>query len=457
MKLSTLAKNLALVLWGLLMLTGCGPFAQATPQALPTIVLDTSPAPLQTSSPASAGIATASGIIVPATQAQIVFPLAGKVATVEVTVGDLVQAGQVLARLSGDQQLHAALSAAELNVLTAQQALVHLKEVTPQELAQAEVSVEQAQKALDDLLTPSDLALTQLQQEIVAAQDALDQAQKDVDRLKYGRGSAEAVSIANADYLLAQEKVDRLQDDYNNTPGDPATDLGKAQALSNLNSAKRLRDRALAQLNWYSEKPSASDIAEKEANLAVAKARLADAQDKMEKLKNPSTGDIDLARANLQEAQRNLDKLKGDNDPEQMALLQARLKNAQDQADAARASLDSLELKAPFTGTVSQLNFHSGEWVLPGQPVLVLADLDHLRVETTDLSERDVTKIEIGQPVSVLIKALSQSVTGRVSSISPLADALGGDVVYKTTIDLDEFPSGLRAGMSVDVQYGTGE
>jgi hypothetical protein len=40
--------------------------------------------------------------------------------------------------------------------------------------------------------------------------------------------------------------------------------------------------------------------------------------------------------------------------------------------------------------------------------------------------------------VTVFIKALNQDVAGKVSAIAPLADTLGGDVVYKTTIDLDE-------------------
>ena len=38
--------------------------------------------------------------------------------------------------------------------------------------------------------------------------------------------------------------------------------------------------------------------------------------------------------------------------------------------------------------------------------------------------------------------------------ISALAETLGGDVVYKTTIDLEEIPVGMRAGMSVDVFFG---
>jgi multidrug resistance efflux pump len=88
--------------------------------------------------------------------------------------------------------------------------------------------------------------------------------------------------------------------------------------------------------------------------------------------------------------------------------------------------------------------------------VLVLAPLNNLRVQTKDLSELDVPKVKVGQTVSVLVKALNQTVDGRVREISPLADTLGGDVVYTTKIDLDSVPSGLRAGMSVEVHFGAG-
>jgi multidrug efflux pump subunit AcrA (membrane-fusion protein) len=83
-----------------------------------------------------------------------------------------------------------------------------------------------------------------------------------------------------------------------------------------------------------------------------------------------------------------------------------------------------------------------------------MGDLSKFQVETKDLSERDVPRISIGQPVTVLVKALDQQVKGKVSEISPLADTLGGDVVYKTTVILDTHLQGLRAGMSVDVRFG---
>jgi multidrug resistance efflux pump len=94
-----------------------------------------------------------------------------------------------------------------------------------------------------------------------------------------------------------------------------------------------------------------------------------------------------------------------------------------------------------------------GDYAPPGKILAVVVDTTKLHVETTDLSERDVSKVQVGQQVTVLVKATNEEITGRVTAISPLADTLGGDVVYKTTIALDNLPPGLLAGMSVDVQF----
>jgi len=60
----------------------------------------------------------------------------------------------------------------------------------------------------------------------------------------------------------------------------------------------------------------------------------------------------------------------------------------------------------------------------------------------------------VGQSVRVTIKALGIDLAGKVREVAPLADTLGGDVVYATTIDLlDAPPPTLRAGMSVDVRF----
>jgi len=95
--------------------------------------------------------------------------------------------------------------------------------------------------------------------------------------------------------------------------------------------------------------------------------------------------------------------------------------------------------------------------VQPGAAVLTLADLAHLQVETTDLGERDVVFIYIGQAARVLIEPLDRTIAGRVVSIAPQASRMGGDVVYTVRVDLDEQLPELRWGMSAEVEILPGE
>jgi len=115
--------------------------------------------------------------------------------------------------------------------------------------------------------------------------------------------------------------------------------------------------------------------------------------------------------------------------------------------------LDALTLAASIDGTVADLAVYAGQWVVPGQVLATLADLSAFVVKTTDLSELDVPRVAVGQQVAVNVEALGVVVPGVVSAIAPLADTLGGDVVYQVTITLREQPKGLRAGMSADVSF----
>jgi HlyD family secretion protein len=123
--------------------------------------------------------------------------------------------------------------------------------------------------------------------------------------------------------------------------------------------------------------------------------------------------------------------------------------------DSAIANLAQGTLLAPFDGTVVSVNVTTGELVQANQVVLTFATLDHLQIQTTDLSERDITEIKIGESVDVYIEALDVTVTGRVIRISPIADTSGGDVVFPITIELDEQPNGLLWGMTAEVEIGT--
>jgi len=133
----------------------------------------------------------------------------------------------------------------------------------------------------------------------------------------------------------------------------------------------------------------------------------------------------------------------------------ARAQALLDSANAALASQSALT--APFAGTVISVDISPYETVAPGQIVMVLGDLSKYRIETTDLSERNVSKIKVGQTATIFIEALGEEFSGRVVDIARSSTELGGDVVYKVTIELDKQPAGLLWGMSADVDISVGE
>jgi HlyD family secretion protein len=162
------------------------------------------------------------------------------------------------------------------------------------------------------------------------------------------------------------------------------------------------------------------------------------------------------ASAQRDTAQAQLDLLRADPVAEEIAAAEAEVSRARAGLAAAQAALDQATLRAPFDGVVTGLETSPGEMVMPDQAVLTLADLDRLQVETTDLSERDVIQVAPGQPATVYVEGLDVEIEGRVARIAPRATTIGGDVVYTVVVELDERPSGLRWGMSVEVEITTG-
>lgn len=140
---------------------------------------------------------------------------------------------------------------------------------------------------------------------------------------------------------------------------------------------------------------------------------------------------------------------------ERRLLAEARLAAAQAALDSAKADLAQAALVAPFDGVVTTVNLRPGEMADLGRVVVVLASLDQLQVQTTDLKERDIFFVQPGQPVAVYVDALDRELPGQVLRIAPRAGAKGGDVVFLVTISLDAPSPGLLWGMSAEVKIET--
>ena len=123
---------------------------------------------------------------------------------------------------------------------------------------------------------------------------------------------------------------------------------------------------------------------------------------------------------------------------------------------AAQRALDNMDLKAPFAGTVIDLNKNltPGVWVAAAQPQLTLADLSQWYVETKDLTELDVVKLVKGQKVTITPDAMpEQKLAGVVDSISSSFTEKSGDVLYTVRIRLAAVDARLRWGMTVQITF----
>jgi RND family efflux transporter MFP subunit len=169
-----------------------------------------------------------------------------------------------------------------------------------------------------------------------------------------------------------------------------------------------------------------------EANVREQQANVAAAQTQVAYLRRMGT-----SQENLDGAQADVDK-------------------AQAQLDSAKATLAETTLTAPFNGTIAEVDISPAETVTPGQIVIIMGDLTQFQIETTDLSERDAPNVKVGQSATVSITALNQKFTGKVSDVARISSTVGGDVVYKATIQLDTQPQGLLWGMTTDVTIQTG-
>ena len=363
--------------------------------AIPTIVLgNPASTPALNSTGSASGGVTASGIVVASQVANMAFGVPGNLTQVKVAVGDQVKAGQVLLQLDDSAQQ-----------LQLQQAGLALQEfVSPEAIANAKLAV-----------TKAELDVTN--------------AQSVVNNQQYWQNEA-LVQNYYASFVIAKDNLDKAQSNYDNAHvGQYINNADEAALYQALYVAKQAYDNAKYYYSLYSQKPTQRQLDDAQANL-------------------------ELANASLKNAQAYLTLLTGGSLPEGAsgAALQA-YQQAKLAVQSAQNNLNVTRLVAPFAGEIASITVSSGDYVLPGQVALVLSDVSHMHVETTDLSERDVPQVKLGQAVTVSVKALNQSVTGKVNAISPLADSLGGDVVYKTTIQLDALPAGIRAGMSVEVQF----
>lgn len=282
----------------------------------------------------------------------------------------------------------------------------------PQNVILAQSDLANAQKALDDLLNSdasrlqAQVAISNTQKTVLEAERATvkyddDKYEDDLDK------ALDDIADAKDDLKDAQEDFDLYKD------RDPDNETRKSYE-------EKLRDAQ----HKYDEKVRIYDLLKIEK--AVAETNLA------------------IAQANLADAQRHYGRVENGPDAYDQTALEARIA-------AAKATIDSARLTAPFAGIITHADVLAGDQASPGKVIFRLDDLSHLLVDVR-ISEVDINRIQVGQKVFLTFDAIQdKEYEGMVSEVSDVGVANQGIVEFAVTIELTNADENVKPGMTAAV------
>ena len=376
------------------------------------------------------------GTVASATRVDASFSVAGTVGTVDVSVGDLVEAGDVLATLDLTA-LQDALEEAESAVADAEQQL--------EDDLEAQTSTSESSSTAPDTSTGSpgggpagDPATEAAVAAVAAAQRAL-LAQYDVAAaaLEASRISLAASQVACAPFLDlgTDPALDPLAD-----PADPLTDPATTEALVACQAALDivLADQSAVETAQATllDLATALDraVAEAQRALAAAPSSSSSASTQSTTPTSPSAESTRVPSA------------------EDILADRAAIDAAAARADIARAELGMVTLTSPMPGTVGAISIAPGDAVTASSTtavVTILGDTGHTVTMTIALSVIDT--VAVGQPAEVTVASTDQVLTGTVSSIGILNVSESSTPAYTVVVTLDPTDERLFDGASARV------
>lgn len=321
--------------------------------------------------------------------AVLAWQVTGQIGEVHVDLGDEVPAGMVLAELA--------------------------ERSLPQNVILARAELVSARKALDDLLN-YELAAAEARLAVTNAMEALERAQNERASKDYARTDEETLETARANYLLAENEVDKYERIYDMVDHLPEDNPERLAAFSAWMAARQNRDRALANLNYLESKPDPEEVARADANLA-------------------------LAQAQLEEARRRYEQIKDGPSEDEIAAAEARIA-------AAEATLALARLEAPFAGTITEVHTKSGDQVSPGTISFRLDDLSRLLIDV-QISEVDINRVKVGQRATVSFDAiLNKEYQAEVVRVARAGSNVQGIVYFAVTLEILDPDEQVLPGMT---------
>ncbi|MHB8621550.1 MAG: efflux RND transporter periplasmic adaptor subunit, partial [Chloroflexota bacterium] len=368
---------------------------------------------------------TATGPIAASQAVPLNFKSSGKVASIDVHVGDRVTAGQVLAKLD-TSDLGAQLNQAKANLSNVQAAYNKLVQgATPTALAAARASVGSANTQLADAQTSLGAAQAAAAKDVAAAQQTVANDQQAVSDANKNLAAVQAqvnastagdkVAVQNAQQALADAQraqqslpavlaqqiqiakdklfADQTADDAAVARGQmtasqrqaaldgdqAAIDQANAQAVQQASQAQTATNQAQGGLNTANATlqndlakfqgtlvSAQTQVNAAQANLKSAQAALASTRAKDSQSVQSAQAQINAAAASLQTAQASYNQTAAP--PTQADIAAARAQVAAQQAalQLAQNNMDAATLTAPSDGTVTAINGAVGQWLSGG-------------------------------------------------------------------------------------------
>jgi len=144
---------------------------------------------------------------------------------------------------------------------------------------------------------------------------------------------------------------------------------------------------------------------------------------------------------------------------QQVRSLEARKKQLEAQVGTIEKKIADAVISAPVEGLVSTLYYEAGEAVPPMQPVLELIHVSELDVKIY-IPEKELPNVKPGQEVKIRVDGVKETLSGRVTWISPKAEFTPKNIltpetrtslVYAVKVTVQNPNRILKHGMPVDV------
>ena len=351
--------------------------------------------------------------------------MGGRIARIQASEGDEVEAGQVLVELSTSlidaetRKAEAALGVAEAGVALARSS------APPEAIAQAEALIRQAEIATEgahqtwqDAIAIRDApgqldvqkAVTQNQIALAKKQVEIAQLQAQAADMELALYERTAKSLSEGFTIEAPSPQGPVQVHVSAGPEDISAvnvqwniaSQRTWQTYASLNEAQVASDAALQALYSVQAQLEQPITLESQVNAAEAGYRESEAA-------------VGIARAAL-------DDLKAGARAEDIAVAQAAVKQAQAGVDALRVQRDKMILVAPLGGMITERTVQVGETLAPGASVMKIADLDEITL-TLYVAEDQIGKVTLGQIVDVSVDSFpDKTYQGTVSHIATEAE-----------------------------------